>query len=101
MGNLENKQYDVALLCMREAMYEAMQLALVASDVFVDRVKWVPLKFLNYCAHDLRFEELKNAYVMLCKSDLRSNDYCGEMVSNAIMVVQRTIEQINLGEWLL
>ena len=46
-GNLISKQPDVALFSIREAMMNLMEAILAYEGIFVDRHKWVALKFTN------------------------------------------------------
>ncbi|MCL2221912.1 MAG: hypothetical protein FWC20_00905 [Oscillospiraceae bacterium] len=93
-GNLEVGQIDVALYCMREAYLKMMNFILVSEDIFVDRTKWIPLKFKNLCNEKSRYSYLWDEYLQLFRLGTESEKECYAVVESNMATVKKAMEDV-------
>ena len=98
LGNIDVNQLDAALLCARKVINKTMVIVLADNNIFVDRERWVFLKFNNLYKSTGRYSELYAIYVMLNREDLSNNFKCAEAITSSIHVCRRTVENILMKE---
>jgi hypothetical protein len=97
LGNAEIGQLDVALFCMRELYISLMETILADENIFVDRAKWVPLKFRNFVRVTKKYKNIYDHYLLLFFSELRDKAECQKVIQTTVVVSKQVIEEILLG----
>ena len=98
IGNLREEQYDVALFCARNAFSKVLLAFLADKNIFVDRIRWAFLKFLNYVKAHSEYYDLFFAYEKLFRCDLKSAEVCKNTILEAIRYGEMIIEGIIMEE---
>lgn len=96
-GNIEVQQYDVALYCMREVFIYIMRIILLREGVFVDRPKWIPLKFKNMVKVKTGYLKVWNVYSDLFIKDISDGKTCEVVLHEGLECAKQEIEYILLG----
>lgn len=97
IGNMDNNQLDVAIICMRQVFMNVLNIVLATEDIFVDRDKWIPLKFRNFVHSSGKYMELWEAYLSLFYSDIREEAHSRAVLELAVKVTKKTLEDVLLG----
>ncbi len=97
-GNVEAGQLDVALYCARRIVLNVMFVVLMKNGIFIDREKWVSLKFSNLCKVNKSFSVLNNTFKVLFRGDLRQEIECNKAIVDEMSVSKQVIETILMEE---
>lgn len=97
-GNIDSDQIDVALHCARNVMLNVMKIILMRNGCFVDREKWVYLKFYNICVQKKELLPFYDVCLMLFRGNLLDKNQCRKLIDMSINASKREIEKIVLGE---
>lgn len=97
VGNLQAGQLDVAITCIREMYFSLIKVILSNEGIFVDRNKWIPLKFRNLVKRVNGYEEVWNEYGKLFYSDIQDRKKCEETITSALNAAHRALEKLLLG----
>ena len=92
IGNIRLNQLDVALYCSRELFLEALEYILANEKIFVDRKKWVVLKFRNLVEQEKMYTTLWHEYGCLFLSELSSFKKMELVINSAINTIKDTLE---------
>lgn len=101
LGNLEARQYDVALYCMRDIVLLQVSAVLTHECVSFDHGKWLPLKFANFAGQTGKYRELLAVYQELFRGCLSENSACEDAIRRALKICKATTEEILLGDLML
>jgi len=97
-GNLFVKETDTALYSMREAILILMEMALTNEYIYIDRNKWIALKFLNLAKSIEKYNVIHELYTDFFRSDLIDNNTCLNKISYSLSLLQKEVEKIVLGD---
>jgi hypothetical protein len=97
-GNLEAKQYDVALFCMRELFMLQISAVLCHENVSFDNKKWLPLKFSNYVGQTGKYRKLWDVYQELFRGQLTDDPVCAGTIERAVKICKSATEEMILGD---
>jgi len=95
IGNLSEKQYDVALYCMRSIFLDFSKYFIMKNNEYIDRDKWVFLKLFNIIKHDCH-HEIKNCYNKLFCSVVDENKE--KVILESLDFIKNKIEDFSLEE---
>ena len=101
LGNIDANQLDAALLCARKVVNKTMVIVLADNNIFVDRERWVFLKFNNFYNRTGHYSELYAVYLMLNRSDLSNNCICTEAITKSLQICRSIVEKILMKELIL
>lgn len=95
-GNLKNNQLDVAMYCTREMYFEFMKFIILINGDFVDRDKWIPLKFMNICSDLKKYSREREHFIILFYSDVTKDKK--KLIVNTIDIIYSFINSYFLGD---
>lgn len=99
IGNLKIETIDVALFCIREIIIQVMTIALANEGLFVDRNKWVSLKFYNMSINKGKYISLRNCYFKIFRCDTTDSALCLTTINAAVKSIKQTIEDILMEDF--
>lgn len=98
VGNYECAQYETALYCARNAFLFYLKIIIYKEKRYVDRDKWVVLKFNNLAKVDIKYKETICFYQELFLSDLKNKSKMKETIYRSIVYINDKIEDLMLEE---
>lgn len=98
IGNIEEENYEVALLCARQAFMLLAQYIVFSLGDFIDREKWIPIKIKNIVKYHAEYSDLMEAYNILFFSDLNDDKMKKNVSENTIRYIQGKIEEESMRE---
>lgn len=99
LGNLKEKQYDVALHCCRMMFIEFSKYYLAENLEFIDREKWIFLKILN-TAGAIGDEKIEEKYNDLFCSNIRDNKDKEKVIRDSLAFMKEKMDEFTLSELL-
>ena len=93
VGNIDANQLDVALYCLRELYFETLEYILAHENIFVDRGKWIILKFKNLVKQKRVYLDLWREYESIFLSDLSNVSEARMKIDFATQMIQKTLEE--------
>lgn len=99
LGNLKEKQYDVALHCCRMMFIEFSKYYLAENLEFIDREKWIFLKILN-TAGAIGDEKIGEKYNNLFCSNIRDNKDKEKVIRDSLAFMKEKMDEFTLSELL-
>lgn len=99
LGNLKEKQYDVALHCCRMMFIEFSKYYLAENLEFIDREKWIFLKILN-TAGAIGDEKIGEKYNDLFCSNIRDNKDKEKVIRDSLAFMKEKMDEFTLSELL-
>ena len=95
-GNLVAGQADASLYSIRFAITYIMEIALSLYGVFVDREKWVALKFINLAQTNPVYDNLLALYNNMFKGDMSSDSHTLAKINDSLEKAKTELEQLFL-----
>lgn len=97
-GNIDILQYQTALYCTRDAFINFLKFLILDEGEFVDRDKWVIIKFLNIFNKRNKYNDVFNMYNKLFLTDLSNNIVLEKTVKESISFIRHKAENIMVGD---
>ncbi|MCL2717463.1 MAG: hypothetical protein FWE14_01595 [Lachnospiraceae bacterium] len=95
-GNLFVREADAALQIFRMMIMSLLEVVLAKEEIFVDRDKWVALKFINVTKSKMKYNNIYNMYMDIFRGDLIDNDKCLEKIEYYLPHLEEELEKILL-----
>ncbi|MBZ2040306.1 hypothetical protein [Streptococcus sanguinis] len=92
LGNLDEKNYDVAVMCTRDAYLLLIKYIVFSLDDTVDRDKWLSVKLRNIVKYHPSYQELESLYDILFFGDLSNDDSKLKVCQDSIKFIKKTLE---------
>lgn len=100
LGNLDEKNYDVAVMCTRDAYLLLIKYIVFSLGDTVDRDKWLSVKLRNIVKYHPSYQELESLYNILFFGDLINDDSKLKVCKDSIKFIKKTLESEEMGELL-
>ncbi|MBL6440130.1 hypothetical protein JNE33_06360 [Streptococcus suis] len=100
LGNLDEKNYDVAVMCTRDAYLLLIKYIVFSLGDTVDRDKWLSVKLRNIVKYHPSYQELESLYNILFFGDLSNDDSKLKVCKDSIKFIKKTLESEEMGELL-
>ncbi|MBL6440926.1 hypothetical protein JNE33_10580 [Streptococcus suis] len=100
LGNLDEKNYDVAVMCTRDAYLLLIKYIVFSLGDTVDRDKWLSVKLRNLVKYHPSYQELESVYNILFFGDLSNDDSKLKVCQDSINFIKKTLEVEEMGELL-
>lgn len=98
VGNLNEKQYDVALHCMRSVFINFSRYFIMKNSEYIDRDKWVFLKLFNIISENYH-NDIKVYYDILFCSNIKNNKE--KVILDSLNFVRKKLEFFSLEDILV
>lgn len=96
-GNLKAGEPDAALYSLRFATMNLMIAILSHEGIFVDRDKWVALKFANLARISNKYDSTYKFYSEVFRGDMIDDTICLERIKKLTPILKRETEKILTG----
>ena len=100
LGNLDEKNYDVAVMCTRDAYLLLIKYIVFSLGDTVDRDKWLSVKLRNIVKYHPSYQELESLYNILFFGDLSIDGSKLKVCKDSIKFIKKTLESEEIGELL-
>lgn len=91
IGNLDRKNYDVAIYISREVFFHAVGYFLYKNGDTFDRTKWLPLKLKNYAKDNVEAQKLFNVYVNLFFDTPYENNIIDKNLKKSLKQIEKIL----------
>ena len=96
-GNMLAREIDAALYSFRLILKKILEVALAEEEIFVDRDKWISLKFTNLVNQKNIYENIHSIYRNINRGDLLNDNTCLREMEYFLPLMQKELEKIVLG----
>ena len=100
LGNLEAENFDVAVMCTRNAYLLLIKFIVFSLGDTVDRDKWLPVKLRNIVKYNPSYQELEHVYNVLFWGDLSDDDSKIKVCQDSVRFIQKCLEEEMMGDLL-
>lgn len=100
LGNLDSENFDVAVICTREAYLLLVKYIVFSLGDTVDRDKWLPIKLRNIVKYNPFYQELEHAYNVLFFGDLSDDNSKMNVCQDSVRFIQKCLEEEMMGDLL-
>lgn len=100
LGNLDSENFDVAVICTREAYLLLVKYIVFSLGDTVDRDKWLPIKLRNIVKYNPFYQELEHAYNVLFFGDLSDHNSKMNVCQDSVRFIQKCLEEEMMGDLL-
>ncbi|WP_449455127.1 hypothetical protein [Streptococcus suis] len=100
LGNLDVENFDVAVMCTRNAYLLFIKFIVFSLGDTVDRDKWLPVKLRNIVKHNPAYQELEHAYNVLFFGDLSDDNLKIKVCQDSVRFIQKCLEEEMMGDLL-
>jgi len=98
VGNIQVKQIDTALHSIRYMVLTLLEVALAVEGTYVDRDKWIALKFTNLARAKEKYNSLHSLYMNVFRGDFSDPDISLRKIELYIKSVENELENISLED---
>lgn len=98
IGNLEVGQYGTALYSSRSAFLYFLKFIILSENEFIDRDKWIILKFFNIVQQKNKYKDVANIYNELFLKDVSDNTTLEKTIKNSINFIRYRVEDMMVGD---
>jgi len=94
IGNLHVNEADAALQAFREMLLAFMEAVLAKEGAFVDRSKWVALKFANLARSNSKYKNIHKIYMDVFRGYLLDKDDCIKKIAQYLSCLEKELEMV-------
>ncbi len=98
IGNLEVGQNGTALYSSRSAFLYFLRFIVLSENEFIDRDKWIILKFFNIVQQKNKYRDVADKYNELFLKDLSNKVVLEKTIKNLINFIRCIVEDMMIGD---